>query len=36
MAAEDNITSAIDDHVRAVSEGGHGGLAGGGGGCGCN
>jgi hypothetical protein len=36
MSAEDPFTSGLDDHVRAVSEGAAGGLAGGGGGCGCN
>ncbi len=36
MSAEDPYTSAIDEHVRAVSEGAEGGLTGGGGGCGCN
>ena len=35
MVAED-ISSGIDEHVRAVSEGASGGLGGGGGGCGCN
>ncbi len=35
MAAED-ISSGMDEHVRAVSEGASGGLGGGGGGCGCN
>lgn len=32
----DDMASRIDQHVRAVSEGGKGGLSGGGGGCGCN
>jgi hypothetical protein len=36
MAADDTITSGMDEHVRAVSEGAKGGLSGGGGGCGCN
>jgi hypothetical protein len=36
MSAEDPYTSGLDEHVRAVSEGAAGGLAGGGGGCGCN
>lgn len=36
MAADDPFTSALDEHVRAVSEGASGGLGGGGGGCGCN
>lgn len=36
MSADDPFTSGLDDHVRAVSEGAAGGLAGGGGGCGCN
>lgn len=36
MSTEDPYTSGIDEHVRAVSEGAAGGLAGGGGGCGCN
>jgi hypothetical protein len=36
MTADDPFTSALDEHVRAVSEGASGGLAGGGGGCGCN
>jgi uncharacterized protein DUF4266 len=35
MTAED-ISSGMDEHVRAVSEGASGGLGGGGGGCGCN
>ena len=36
MAAEDEITSSMDAHVREISEGASGGLSGGGGGCGCN
>ena len=32
----DEISIGLDAHVRAVSEGAAGGLAGGGGGCGCN
>ena len=32
----DDISTALDEHVRGVSEGAAGGLAGGGGGCGCN
>ncbi len=32
----DDMASGIDEHVRAVSEGGTGGFGGGGGGCGCN
>ncbi len=32
----DEISIGLDGHVRAVSEGATGGLAGGGGGCGCN
>jgi len=35
MTSEE-ITIGLDGHVRAVSEGATGGLAGGGGGCGCN
>jgi hypothetical protein len=35
MTAEE-ISFGLDGHVRAVSEGATGGLAGGGGGCGCN
>lgn len=35
MTTED-VASALDDHVRGVSEGANGGLGGGGGGCGCN
>lgn len=35
MSSEE-IASAIDEHVRAVSEGATGGLGAGGGGCGCN
>ncbi len=36
MMTGDDISSGMDGHVRAVSEGGSGGLTGGGGGCGCN
>jgi hypothetical protein len=36
MSAEDPYTSGMDEHVRDISEAGNGGLAGGGGGCGCN
>jgi hypothetical protein len=36
MSAEDPFTSGMDEHVREISEAGNGGLAGGGGGCGCN
>jgi len=32
----DEISIGLDGHVRAVSEGATGGLAGAGGGCGCN
>jgi hypothetical protein len=32
----DEMTVGLDGHVRAVSEGAAGGIAGGGGGCGCN
>ncbi|MFO0670226.1 MAG: DUF4266 domain-containing protein [Polyangiaceae bacterium] len=32
----DEVSTALDAHVRAVSEGASGGLGGGGGGCGCN
>jgi hypothetical protein len=32
----DDVSTAMDEHVRAVSEGAAGGLSGGGGGCGCN
>jgi hypothetical protein len=32
----DEMSNGLDGHVRAVSEGATGGLAGGGGGCGCN
>jgi hypothetical protein len=32
----DDISTGLDAHVRAVSEGASGGLGGGGGGCGCN
>lgn len=35
MTSEE-IAIGLDGHVRAVSEGATGGLAGGGGGCGCN
>lgn len=35
MTSEE-ISFGLDGHVRAVSEGAVGGLAGGGGGCGCN
>jgi hypothetical protein len=35
MSAED-MASAMDEHVRALSEGATGGVSGGGGGCGCN
>lgn len=35
MTAAD-ISTGLDGHVRAVSEGAIGGLAGAGGGCGCN
>jgi len=35
MSADD-MSSGIDEHVRAVSEGATGGFGGGGGGCGCN
>lgn len=35
MTAEE-ISFGLDGHIRAVSEGATGGLAGGGGGCGCN
>jgi len=31
-----DISIGLDGHVRSVSEGATGGLAGGGGGCGCN
>jgi len=36
MMTSDDISSGMEEHVRAVSEGGSGGLTGGGGGCGCN
>jgi hypothetical protein len=36
MMTSEDIASGMEGHVRAVSEGGSGGLAGGGGGCGCN
>jgi hypothetical protein len=32
----DEVGTALDGHVRGVSEGAAGGLGGGGGGCGCN
>ncbi len=32
----DDMSSGVDGHVRAVSEGATGGFGGGGGGCGCN
>jgi hypothetical protein len=32
----DDVSTAMDEHVRAVSEGATGGVSGGGGGCGCN
>lgn len=32
----DDVAIGIDEHVRTVSEGASGGLAGAGGGCGCN
>jgi hypothetical protein len=32
----DDMSSAMEEHVRAVSEGATGGVGGGGGGCGCN
>jgi hypothetical protein len=35
MSAED-LSSAMDEHVRQISEGAKGGVSGGGGGCGCN
>ena len=35
MSADD-MSSGMDEHVRAVSEGATGGFVGGGGGCGCN
>jgi len=35
MSADD-MSSGVDEHVRAVSEGATGGFGGGGGGCGCN
>ena len=35
MTTED-LSTAIDGHVRGVSEGAAGGLSAGGGGCGCN
>lgn len=36
MMTSEDIASGMEGHVRAVSEGGSGGLTGGGGGCGCN
>ncbi len=36
MSPEDILSSGLDEHVRAVSEGATGGFGGGGGGCGCN
>jgi hypothetical protein len=36
MNAADPYTTQLADHVQSVSEGAAGGLAGGGGGCGCN
>lgn len=35
MSPED-MSTGLDEHVRAVSEGATGGFGGGGGGCGCN
>jgi hypothetical protein len=35
MTSEE-MANGLDKHVRSVSEGAAGGLAGGGGGCGCN
>jgi hypothetical protein len=32
----DDMSTGVDEHVRAVSEGATGGFGGGGGGCGCN
>jgi hypothetical protein len=32
----DDVSTAMDEHVRAISEGARGGVSGGGGGCGCN
>jgi hypothetical protein len=32
----DDMSTGLENHVRAVSEGATGGLGGGGGGCGCN
>ena len=32
----DDVSTGMEEHVRAVSEGASGGLSGGGGGCGCN
>ncbi len=34
--SSDDMASAIDEHVRQLSEGASGGVSGGGGGCGCN
>jgi hypothetical protein len=36
MSAEDNFKTTMAAHVEDISEGAIGGLAGGGGGCGCN
>jgi hypothetical protein len=36
MSGEDNFKTPMAEHVEAISEGAAGGLAGGGGGCGCN
>jgi hypothetical protein len=35
MTSDDTAT-ALEQHVRAISEGAAGGVGGGGGGCGCN
>jgi hypothetical protein len=35
MTSDDTAT-ALEAHVRAISEGASGGIGGGGGGCGCN
>jgi hypothetical protein len=32
----DDTATALEQHVRAISEGASGGVSGGGGGCGCN
>lgn len=32
----DSTATAMEQHVRSISEGGSGGVSGGGGGCGCN